>query len=176
MPVTLLYTCNVDGRSVSSHFDVDKWDEGNYFETQDVFEHARQQIGAPHSARVNCYSIGTCDYTPSKSTSTAPDFVRHRMSRNCRAGGWNLRSVTSHNKFTCTYDGKGLLDTGQLASRPNMQWNGTLSSCDSGYDYMTISDSLVQDVQEMAYWMAGGEEAELDPKNFTCDIQSVPLV
>lgn len=103
---------------------------------------------------------------------SASEISRRRMASNCASSGWNLKSVTAHNRFTCRYLGKGLDDRGRMVQNPFQTWKGTLASCDNG---LMIGDDVESDIRKLAWDAAGGEEAKLDVNQFLCSISSIPI-
>lgn len=103
---------------------------------------------------------------------TASEVSKRRMASNCASSGWNLNSVTAHNRFTCRYLGKGLDDRGRMVQNPFQTWKGSLASCDEG---LMIGDDVESDIRKLAWEAAGGEEAKLDVNQFLCSITSIPI-
>jgi hypothetical protein len=96
------------------------------------------------------------------------------MAPNCAASGYDLKAVTSYNKFQCIYEGTGLID-GKRVRRKDYTMSGTLPSCDGMSSMGEITDEVMQSIQMYAWHKAGGKEAALDPKQFICSVQSLPL-
>lgn len=101
----------------------------------------------------------------------AKDVVKHRMASNC-GPDYNLKNVTSYNKFQCRYLGTGVDDRGRVVRNPFQVWRGTLPSCDNSIE---ITDDVESDIRKLAYDAAGGDEAKLDVNQFLCTIQSIPF-
>lgn len=102
---------------------------------------------------------------------SASELARRRMASNC-APTYSLNNVTSHNRFTCRYLGKGLDDKGKWVQNPFQTWKGVLPSCDRTFK---IGDDVVEDVKKYVWEAAGGEEAKLNVDEFSCSIHSIPI-
>ena len=129
---------------------------------------ARSQTKAPDGASV------MCDNVAAQSVHNPQEWINRRMAPNC-GPSFDLRNVTSYNKFQCYYDGEGVID-GQRVRRPLYHVDGQLPSCD-GMDGGggAISDSVMSAIKQIAYEKAGGDEAQLDPEKFVCFVQSLPF-
>tara|TARA_B100000683_G_scaffold64416_1_gene62831 strand:- start:270 stop:887 length:618 start_codon:yes stop_codon:yes gene_type:complete len=170
----VIYNCRVDGYGPTS---------GIAFIPKDVMhtkhmehmihKHARKQVNATEGAFVSCgtHAASDVDQKPTK------EWLSRRMSSNCASSGYNLRDVTSMNKFRCWYSGTGVTDTskGQRVYRPFYNVRGHLASCDGGSGYGMISDTVMQDIKHYAYIKAGGEQSGMDPDQFYCMVQSTPM-
>lgn len=99
------------------------------------------------------------------------ELMKHKMSSSC-APHYDLKRVTSYNKYSCNYLGTGIDDTGRLVKNPLKTWTGTLPSCD---DSVEISENLELDVKKLVYERAGGDESKLNLNEFICNIMSLPL-
>ena len=102
---------------------------------------------------------------------TASELSKNRMASNC-APHYNLNHVTSYNRFTCRYLGKGLDENGKMVQNPFQTWKGVLPSCDRSFD---IGDDVEQDVRKLVWEAAGGLDAALDVDQFMCSIHSIPI-
>ena len=111
------------------------------------------------------------EYKREKPDSNDPIFTR-KMASNC-GPDYNLKNITSYNKWTCKYLGKGLDDEGNWVQNPFQEWKGTIASCD--HDTIRITKELENDVRKLAYYAAYGDEAKLDMDKFLCTISSVPM-
>ena len=100
-----------------------------------------------------------------------PIFIR-KMASNC-SPDYNLKNVTSYNKWKCNYLGKGLDDEGNWVRNPFQEWKGSIASCD--HETIRITKDLENDVRKMAYFAAHGDEAKLDMNQLVCTISSVPM-
>ena len=95
--------------------------------------------------------------------------ARH-MASNC-APDYRLANVTAYNRFTCRYLGTGLTEDGREVSNPFQTWKGVLPSCDTS---LKISDDVEEDVRQLVWDAAGGDDARLDVNKFVCSIHSIP--
>ena len=86
------------------------------------------------------------------------------MAGNCTT----FQDVNTINHFQCKYDGAGLVN-GQYVSRPDKIWKGRLASCETT---SSISDTTYAEIQKMAYYIADGKSANLNPEQFRCNIFS----
>lgn len=102
---------------------------------------------------------------------SATEIATHRMASSC-APGYNVNGVTSHNRFTCRYMGKGLDEDGNWVQNPFQTWRGSLASCDSSLE---ISKDLVDDIKKLAWHAAGGADSEMDKDQFLCQVHSIPI-
>ena len=102
---------------------------------------------------------------------SAKEISKRRMASNC-APHYNLNEITSYNKFTCRYLGKGVDEEGNEVQNPFQTWRGTLPSCDDGIE---ISKETEHDIKKLAWHAAGGEEAKMDVNQFLCHIHSIPI-
>lgn len=107
----------------------------------------------------------------SSTKDSASEISRRRMASNC-GPTYNLNNVTSYNRFTCRYLGKGLDDKGRWVQNPFQTWKGTLPSCDRTFK---IGDDVEEDIKKYAWEAASGEEAKLDVNQFVCSIHSIPI-
>ena len=109
------------------------------------------------------------------------EWIQRRMAPSCKAHGWNPSAVVSHDRFVCRYTGQGTVrDSDGSRKRvynPWKQWSGRLASCAEGSpESMSIPDSTMDAVRRYAFHLAGGNEAELDPAQFLCRVESLPIV
>lgn len=102
------------------------------------------------------------------------------MTPSCKAVGWDLNHIVSYDRFVCNYVGKGTVVDKEGKKRevynPFKQWSGRLASCaalDENAD-MSIPDSTYRAAQAYAYYMADGDNADLDQDQFLCRIESLP--
>tara|TARA_B110000008_G_scaffold18824_1_gene17437 strand:+ start:701 stop:1447 length:747 start_codon:yes stop_codon:yes gene_type:complete len=94
-----------------------------------------------------------------------------KMASSC-GPDYNLNKITSYNRFECHYLGVGEDEKGRKVRNPFQTWKGTLPSCD---DDVRISDELEQEIREVAYDAASGDEAKLNVDEFMCRIHSIPI-
>jgi hypothetical protein len=102
----------------------------------------------------------------------AKEWIHRRMASNC-APRFDLNEITTINHFQCYYEGTGLID-GKRVRRPWYHIDGRLASCDGYNEYMETSDEVMESIKLYAYHKAGGEEAQMDPNQFVCRVQSLP--
>jgi hypothetical protein len=126
------------------------------------------QTPSPHVKDINQFALSHEHNRPDPKD---PIYTR-KMASTC-GPDYGLKNVTSHNKWTCHYLGKGLDEDGNWVENPFQTWSGTLPSCD--HDTITITKELEHDVRKLAYYAAHGDEAKLDMNRFLCNIISVPL-
>lgn len=102
----------------------------------------------------------------------AKEWIHRRMASNC-APRFDLNEITTINHFQCYYEGTGVID-GKRVKRPFYHIDGRLASCDGYNEYMETSDEVMESIKLYAYHKAGGEEAQMDPNQFVCMVQSLP--
>lgn len=177
----LAYTCRVDDQSVegfvaserSRKAPIDASDIGA------VYADARSTAGSLASAPVTCSRLSREKLPQDRNL----EWISRKMTPSCKEHAWSLQSVVSYDKFTCNYVGKGtVLDKDgneQRVRRPFKQWSGTLASCSTlneAGEGLGIPDSTMHAAQQYAYWMADGDAAGLDEKDFLCRISSLPRI
>ena len=127
---------------------------------------ARSKAGAHSSARASC-SVHVQPQHDSQ------EWIHRRMASNC-APRFDLNDVTTINHFQCYYEGTGLVG-GKRVRRPFYHIDGRLASCDGYNEYAETSDEVMESIKLYAYDKAGGKEAQMDPDQFVCLVQSLPL-
>lgn len=140
-----------------------------------VYDAARTAASAPGSATVTCSRI--VREKPSQDENL--EWISRRMTRSCKQYGWDLNHIVSYDRFTCNYVGQGtvLVDgKKQQVYNPFKQWSGTLATCSNLNETadLSIPDSTYKDAQAYAYYMADGDNANLEEDQFLCRIESLP--
>ena len=100
------------------------------------------------------------------------EWLHRRMASNC-APRFDLNEITTINHFQCYYEGTGVID-GKRVRRPFYHIDGKLASCDGYNEYTETSDEVMESVKLYAYHKAGGKDAQMDPDQFVCMVQSLP--
>lgn len=131
----------------------------------DVERVARSKANASSAASTTC-SVSV------QPMHDAKEWLHRRMASNC-APRFDLNDITTINHFTCSYEGSGVID-GKRVRRPNYELKGRLASCDGYNEYMETSDEVMESIRMYAYDRAGGQEAQMDPSQFVCSVQSLP--
>lgn len=123
-------------------------------------------------AEVTCKEI--MSLKPKKEPEKPKDtsWISKRMARNC-APTYNLREITSYNKYSCFYNSEVEVDGKKVMASPFTKYTGVLPSCDSYENGLAISDQVMEDIRELALYQAGGKEVGMDPDKFHCDVMSV---
>lgn len=128
---------------------------------------ARQKAGVGDDAQVAC----TIAVQPKND---GQEWLHRRMASNC-APRFDLNEITTINHFQCYYEGTGLVN-GKKVRRPFYHIDGKLASCDGYNEYMETSDEVMESIKLYAWHKAGGKEAQMDPDQFVCMVQSLPHV
>lgn len=97
--------------------------------------------------------------------------MKYKMASSC-APYYDIKNITSYNKYTCNYLGTGKDEKGRIVKNPFKTWSGTLPSCDSS---MEITDQIDHDVKRLVYERADGDASALDINEFICNISSFPF-
>lgn len=173
------YTCSVDGRNITASVDVPSGHSKviNADDVHRVRDAARKEAGASFDASVSCshiqrHAISNKDL----------EWMRRRMSPECRAHEYSPSAVISYDKWVCNYAGisKFVAKDGTSKSyyHPDKQYTGTLASCaslDSGGKDLHISDSIMSSVAKLAAHQADPNGTlGLDPDLFMCRVESLP--
>lgn len=175
----LSYTCDVNGKEVESSVDSSAHRSApvDASDLMAVYDAARSSVSASASAPVTCSRI--VREKPRQDENL--DWISRKMTPSCKQHGWDLSHVVSYDRWTCNYVGKGTVidkKTGEKREvyNPFKSWSGTIASCadlNESVD-LGIPDSTMKAVQQMAYWQADGDNAELDENSFLCRVQSLP--
>lgn len=174
----LSYTCTVAGTEVDSSVDSSQRRSAaiDASDLMAVYDSARAAASAGPSAPVTCSRI--VRQRPRQDEDL--DWISRRMTPSCKNYGWDLKSVVSYDKWSCSYVGRGtVLDEDgkrQSVYNPFKRWSGTIASCASLGENadLSIPDSTMRAVKKLAYWQADGDNAELDVDQFICRIDSLP--
>lgn len=163
----VLYSCAVEG--VSKPLEGLAWVDSVQAKTgaagPAVEDVVRARAGVADSAHVSC----SVHIQPKHD---AQEWLHRRMASNC-APRFDLNEITTINHFQCYYEGTGVVD-GKRVRRPFYHIDGRLASCDGYNEYMETSDEVMESIKLYAYHKAGGKEAQLDPSQFVCMVQSLP--
>lgn len=98
--------------------------------------------------------------------------VKRGMARSC-APGYDANAADIMNEFTCSYTGPATDELGRVGTLHGRKVSGRLFSCDMTLD---VSDELMEDVKLAAYVKSGGDAANLDIHQFSCNIFSNPYM
>ena len=174
------YTCSVGGKKIHGAVDSSSGPQSvlDASDISAVYDAARTQLHAGPTSDVTCSRM----VRERKTHPEDLEWIQRRMTPSCKRYGWDPSQVVSYDKWRCKYAGEGtVVDKHGNKTRvrnPFKQWSGTIASCaaldeDVG---LSIPDSTYSAVQRWAYHQADGDNAELDPKQFVCTIESIPRV
>lgn len=167
----VLYSCDVEGYDKQEGFMfIKKSHLNSHRMTEKVADHVRGKAGAPADSDVKC-SHHVIDPRHSD------QWLKHKMAPNCEPYGYDMKAVTSYNKFTCRYSGTGRTDDSgnKKVHRPGYEVKGVLPSCDGPAEsYGKIPDEVMYAVKRLACEKAGCEDSDLDPEQFQCNVFSAP--
>ena len=177
----LAYTCSVGGKDIESKVDssAHRNDGIDASDLASVYDSARAAAGAPRSTPVTCSRV--VREKPRQDEDL--EWISRRMTPSCAKTGYDLRSVVSYDSFSCKYVGTGtVIKDGkpvEVKAHPDRTWSGRIASCTGlgeGGSGLGIPDSTMAAVQRMAYWLADGDNAGLDEKQFVCRVESLPHI
>lgn len=163
----VIYSCRIDG--IAGPVEGLTWVDTIKAKTGTagslVEDVARQRVGVGTSASATC-SVAVQPKHDSN------EWVQRRMAANC-APHFDINRVTTMNTFECQYEGTGVV-AGKRVRRPSYSIKGRLASCDGLDEFRETSDEVMESIRLYAWHQAGGKEAQMDPDQFVCTVQSLP--
>lgn len=171
---TYLSSCSINGGPESTY--TFQLDPSMDVESASGKKKAHQTILYQANASMDS-SIDCSHMTHVQTPGSEQWWLERRMSRSC-APSYDANNVTEYVRYRCKYMGSGVDDEGKrVRANPWQEWDGRMAVC-NGFDQtgLQISDQVMKDVRDIAYYRAGGQEAGLNKEDFVCQVESLPIV